>query len=46
MSMIVRQNDLKISGLTKSFVQVADSGNENMAVFCPNCGVRIHNTPH
>ena len=46
MSMIVRQNDLKISGLTKSFVQVADSGNENMAVFCPNYGVRIHNTPH
>ena len=46
MSMLVRQDDLKITGVTKSFVRVADSGNENTAVFCPDCGVRIHNTPH
>ncbi len=46
MSILVRQNDLKISGVTKSFVRVVDSGNENIAVFCPDCGVRIHNTPH
>ena len=46
MSMLVRQDDLKISGVTKSFVRVVDSGNENIAVFCPDCGVRIHNTPH
>lgn len=45
-SMLIRQDDLKISGVTKRFVRVADSGNENMAVFCPDCGVRIHNTPH
>ena len=46
MSMLVRQDDLKISGVTKSFVRVVDSGNENITVFCPDCGVRIHNTPH
>ena len=46
MSMLVRQDDFKISGVTKRFVRVADSGNENAAVFCPDCGVRIHNTPH
>ena len=46
MSMLVRQDDLKISGVTKSFVRVVDSGNENIVVFYPDCGVRIHNTPH
>ena len=46
MSILVRQDDLKISGVTKSFVRVVNSGNENIAVFCPDCGVRIHNTPH
>ena len=45
MSMVVRQDDLKITGLTKSFTRIADSGNENTGVFCPSCGVRIHNTP-
>ena len=45
MSMLVKRKDLKIDGVTKSFVRVADSGHENTGVFCPECGVRIHNTP-
>lgn len=46
MSMIVKTHDLKITGVTKSYTRTADSGNKNTSVFCPDCGVRIHNTPH
>ena len=46
MSMIVKTDDLKFTGVTKSYTRTADSGNKNTGVFCPNCGVRIHNTPH
>ncbi len=46
MSMIVKTDDLKITGVTKSYTRTADSGNKNTGVFCPDCGVRIHNTPH
>ena len=46
MSMLIKKEDLKLTGITKSFIRVADSGHKNTGVFCPNCGVRIHNTPH
>ena len=45
MSMIVRREDLEVTGTTKSYTRTADSGHKNTGVFCPECGVRIHNTP-
>src|SRR5262245_47987104 len=42
MSMIVPDDSLLVTGETKTFVRIADSGNGNVGVFCPNCGVRIY----
>jgi hypothetical protein len=42
MSMPVRKDNLTVTGLTKKFTRVADSGNEVTGVFCPECGVRIY----
>jgi len=45
MSMLVKRDNLAVTGPTKQFTRIADSGNENTGVFCPNCGVRIYNIP-
>jgi len=45
MSMIVPEASLHVTGRTKTFTRIADSGNENVGVFCPNCGVRIYQIP-
>jgi hypothetical protein len=45
MSMRVKEDSLTVTGLTKQFTRIADSGNENTGVFCPNCGVRIYQIP-
>ena len=45
MSMIVPEASLHVTGQTKTFTRIADSGNENVGVFCPNCGVRIYQIP-
>jgi hypothetical protein len=42
MSILVKEDSLTVTGLTKQFTRIADSGNENMGVFCPDCGVRIY----
>jgi hypothetical protein len=42
MSMPVKKDSLKVTGLTKQFTRMADSGNEVTGVFCPECGVRIY----
>ena len=42
MSMPVRRDRMTVTGLTKQFSRVADSGNEVTGVFCPDCGVRIY----
>jgi hypothetical protein len=42
MSMLVKEDSLTVTGQTKQFTRVADSGNENTGVFCPECGVRIY----
>ena len=42
MSMSVKKDSLTVTGLTKQFTRVADSGNEVTGVFCPECGVRIY----
>ena len=42
MSMLVKKDSLTVTGLTKQFARVADSGNEVTGVFCPECGVRIY----
>ena len=34
--------DIKIDGELKSWNRIADSGNNNTAVFCPDCGNRIY----
>jgi hypothetical protein len=42
MSMPVKTDSLTVSGVTKQFTRIADSGNEVTGVFCPECGVRIY----
>jgi hypothetical protein len=42
MSMPVKKDSLRVTGLTKQFTRSADSGNEVTGVFCPECGVRIY----
>jgi hypothetical protein len=45
MSMLVKQDSLTVTGPTKQFTRIADSGNANTGVFCRECGVRIHHIP-
>ena len=45
MSMLVQEASLTVTGQTKQFTRIADSGHENTGVFCPNCGVRIYHIP-
>ena len=45
MSMLVREDALRVTGQTKRFTRIADSGNENTGVFCPECGVRVYQIP-
>jgi hypothetical protein len=42
MAMPVKKDGLTVTGLTKQFMRIADSGNEVTGVFCPECGVRIY----
>ena len=42
MSFPVKKDSLTVTGLTKQFMRLADSGNEVTGVFCPECGVRIY----
>jgi len=46
MSMIVPEASLTVSGQTKSYVRIADSGNQNEGIFCPECGTRIYQIPN
>jgi hypothetical protein len=41
----VKKDSLTVTGLTKQFTRIADSGNEVAGAFCPDCGVRIYNAP-
>jgi hypothetical protein len=45
MSMLVKEDSLTVTGPMKQFTRIADSGNENTGVFCPDCGVRIYHIP-
>jgi hypothetical protein len=45
MSMLVKKDSLTVTGLTKQFTRIADSGNELTGVFCPDCGVRVYHAP-
>jgi hypothetical protein len=40
--MPVKRDSLTVTGLTKQFTRIADSGNEVTGVFCPECGVRVY----
>jgi hypothetical protein len=42
MSMPVKKASLTVTGLTKQFTRLAESGNEVTGVFCPECGVRMY----
>jgi hypothetical protein len=42
MFMPVKKHSLTVTGLTKQFTRIADSGNELTGVLCPECGVRIY----
>jgi hypothetical protein len=43
--MPVKKDSLTVTGPTKQFTRIADSGNELTGVFCPECGVRIYHVP-
>lgn len=43
LSMLVKRDSLTVTGPTKQFTRIADSGNDVAGVFCPDCGVRIYN---
>jgi hypothetical protein len=45
MSMLVKEASLTVTGPTKRFTRITDSGYENTGVFCPECGVRIYHMP-
>jgi hypothetical protein len=45
LSMLVPEKRLSVSGPTKRFTRIADSGNGNTGVFCPDCGNRIYQIP-
>ncbi|MGV8997827.1 MAG: GFA family protein [Parvibaculaceae bacterium] len=45
LSMLVKRDDLVVTGPLKTFIRTADSGNANTGVFCPDCGNRIYNVP-
>lgn len=45
MSMQVKRSSLTVTGPTKGFTRVTDTGNVNTGVFCPDCGVRIYHMP-
>jgi hypothetical protein len=38
---VVKKDSLTVTGRTKQFTRIADSGNEVAGVLCPDCGVRI-----
>jgi hypothetical protein len=42
MAMPVKKDNLTVTGLTKQFARIADTGNEVTGAFCPECGVRIY----
>jgi hypothetical protein len=42
MSMLVKHDSLTVTGPTRQFTRIADSGNRNTGAFCQNCGVRIY----
>ena len=43
--MIVPGDSLTVTGPTRTYVRIADSGNRNEGVFCPECGCRIYQIP-
>ena len=45
MSMPVKKDGLIVTGPTKQFTRIADSGAEVTGVFCPDCGTRIYHVP-
>jgi hypothetical protein len=42
LAMPIKKDSLTVTGPTKQFTRVADSGNEVTGVFCSECGVRIY----
>ena len=45
MSLIVKKEAFRISGETRVYRRVADSGNPIDCHFCPTCGVRVFHDP-
>ena len=41
MTLLVKENGLKVSGELKKFERISDGGNRVTAYFCHNCGVCI-----
>ena len=45
MTLLVKENSLKVSGKLKKCERIFDAGNRVNAQFCPNFGVRIYAIP-
>lgn len=45
LTMIVRDEALKLEGTLKAFTREADSGRPITCYFCPECGTRIYHDP-
>lgn len=39
---VVSNEDIEITGELKEWRRIADSGNKNYAMFCPDCGNRVY----
>ena len=45
MTLLVKENGLKVSIELKKFERISDGGNVVTAYFCQNCGIRIYGIP-
>ncbi|MDD9943087.1 MAG: GFA family protein [Myxococcales bacterium] len=45
MSLIVRNEQLEVTGKLKTFARPSELGQEVVCAFCPECGTRIHHRP-
>ncbi len=46
MSLVVPRDAFSVSGETRTFTKIAESGHKVDCVFCPACGVRVFHRPH
>ena len=45
MTILVKENGLKVSGKLQKFERISDADNLVIVYSCPDCGVRIYGVP-